>query len=187
MNQKNNALLPAEQNRRTRIKHYAPVASTHGDKVKIYRYGFDRISDEYRQRLTEEQAPLQRAIIRYEWASFILNHTAEYSGDRAAQRLHASLMLKNARMDVERLFAEANTTMQQARKRLHQAYKRHGFHLSEQGRFEAPNKGLTAATKREIEDLKYDLRVSTNRLNELKRICPERIYEQIIRMDELYK
>ena len=82
MNQKTEKLLAAEMSNRNRIISYAPVASTRGDKVKIYRYGFERISSEYRNQLEREQHPMRKAIIRYEWARFILNHLDEYSGNK---------------------------------------------------------------------------------------------------------
>ena len=64
--------------------YYALAASTTGDKVKIYKYAFERINNEYRHRIFTTSDPIDKAIIGYEWAEFILANLPHYSADRSS-------------------------------------------------------------------------------------------------------
>lgn len=178
MNQKITTSTP-ETTSRTRTVYYAPVASTRGEKVYIYRYGIDRISQEYRQRLIAEQHPLRRAVIRYEWAQFLHDHIGEYSGNRDALYRYARSLAHSAYMDAEQILSHAEHERITAQRKLSKLQRRLGFRRSEDGSLQMPSKGLTATSKREIAEAQQDVRSASCRLNDLRHICPEHIFTQM--------
>ncbi len=182
MNQKTNIELAAEMSPRTRIVSYAPVASTHGDKVKIYRYGFERIGTEYRQQLEAEQHSMRKAIIRYEWARFILNHLDEYSGNKEIFRRSANVLATTAFLEAKQLLSEAERNYRKAYDRVRRAERRAGIIRNADN--EGNTKGLTAAEKSELATLRYDLKLCRKRQNELSSICPDSIFERIRHLAE---
>ena len=179
MNQKSNKMLAAEISTRNRIVNYAPVASTRGERVHIYRYGIDRISEEYRQRLNAERHPLRRAVIRFEWALFLYAHIGEYSGNRDSLRRYAASLAHNAYMDAKQALLQAEQERIAAQRLLSKLQRRLGFRRSEDGTTKEPTNGLTATAKREIAEAQHDLRAATNRLSDLRHICPEHIFSQM--------
>ena len=179
MNQKNTTICTETTSSRTRITHYAPVASTRGERVHIYRYGIDRISEEYRQRLNAERHPLHRAVIRFEWAQFLYAHIGEYSGNRDSLRRYAASLAHNAYMDAKQALLQAEQEHFAAQRSLSKPQRRLGFRRSEDGTIKVPTNGLTATAKREIAEAQHDLRTATNRLNDLRHICPEHIFSQM--------
>ena len=176
MNQKNTTICTETTSSRTRITHYAPVASTRGERVHIYRYGIDRISEEYRQRLNAERHPLRRAVIRFEWAQFLYAHIGEYSGNRDSLRRYAASLAHNAYMDAKQALLQAEQERIAAQRSLSKLQRRLGFRRSEDGTIKGPTNGLTVTAKREIAEAQHDLRAATNRLNDLRHICPEHIF-----------
>ncbi len=182
MNQKSNKMLAAEISTRNRIVHYAPVASTRGDKVKIYRYGFDRISTEYQNLLESEQHPLRKAVIRYEWARFILAHLDEYAGDRELLKHSANALAATAYLDAKHILSESEDRLRKVRERLHRAEKRAGISRKEQT--SQTSKGLTAKQKQEIDDLRYDMKLCCKHQNEMLSICPDRMFMSIKKLAE---
>lgn len=182
MNQKSNKMLAAEISTRNRIVNYAPVASTRGDKVKIYRYGFDRISTEYHNLLESEQHPLRKAVIRYEWARFILTHLEEYAGDRELLKRSANALAVTAYLDAKHILTEAEERLRKVRERLHRAEKRAGINRKEQT--SQTSKGLTAQQKQEIDGLRYDLKLCCKHQNDMLAICPDRMFISIKRLAE---
>ncbi len=185
MNQKTEKLLAAEMSNRNRIISYAPVASTRGDKVKIYRYGFERISSEYRNQLEREQHPMRKAIIRYEWARFILNHLDEYSGNKDIFYRSSSVLASTAYLDVKHLRSVAERELRNAQERLRRAEKRTG--VEGKDKKQETTKDLTAEQKRTLSDLRYNLKLCRKRQNELLAICPDSTYERIRRLAESSK
>lgn len=182
MNQKTDKKLAAEMSPRTRIVSYAPVASTRGNRVKIYRYGFDRMSAEYRNMLECEQHPLRKAVIRYKWAGFILNHIEEYAGNKEIFRRSAGVLVATAYLEAKQILTEAEQSIHKAKERLHRARKRAGIKHSSQA--SETSRGLTAKQRQEIEALRYDLRLCRKRHDELLAICPDTIFERIREMAE---
>ena len=182
MNQKTNKMLAAEMSTRNRIINYAPVASTRGDKVKIYRYGFDRISAEYRNLLGNEEDPLRKSVIRYEWARFMLSHLDEYAGDRKALKRTARTLAETAYLDAKYIFMKAEEELRKTKERLYRAEKRAGINRKEMTSLSS--KGLTPQQRQEIDALRYDLKLHSKRLNELLAICPDRIFANIKKLAE---
>ncbi len=179
MNQKSTTVCTKTTSSRTRITHYAPVASTRGERVHIYRYGIDRISEEYRQRLNAERHPLHRAVIRFEWAQFLYAHIGEYAGNRESLCRYAASLAHNAYMDSKQILSLAEQERITAQRHLAKLQHRLGFRRSEDGTIKGPTNGLTATAKREIAEAQHDLRAATNRLNDLRHICPEHIFSQM--------
>ncbi len=179
MNQKNTTICTETSSSRTRITHYAPVASTRGERVHIYRYGIDRISEEYRQHLNAERHPLRRAVIRYEWAHFLLGHISEYAGNREAMRRYATSLAHNAHTDAEQILSHAEHERLTAQRHLSKLQCRLGFRRTEDGSIREPSNGLTTSAKRELAEAQHNLRTATNRLNDLRHICPEHIFSQM--------
>ena len=179
MNQKNTTFSAETTSSRPRTVHYAPVASTRGERVHIYRYGIDRISEEYRQRLNAEHHPLRRAVIRYEWAHFLLGHISEYAGNREAIRRYATSLAHNAYTDAEQILSHAEHERLTAQRHLAKLQRQLGFRRSEDGSQQMPSSGLTTSAKREIAEAQHNLRTATNRLSDLRHICPEHIFSQM--------
>lgn len=177
MNQKTEKMLAAEMSTRNRIVTYAPVASTRGNKVKIYRYGFERIGSEYRRQLETEQHPMRKAVIRYEWARFILNHIDEYSGDKELFRRSANLLITTAYLEAKQMRAEAERNIKKAQDSLRHFEKRLGITRKADG--EITSKGLSAAEKCELNELRHQLKLHRKHQNELLNICPDNIFERI--------
>jgi hypothetical protein len=182
MNQKTEKMLAAEMSNRNRIISYAPVASTRGDRVKIYRYGFEQIGSEYRNLLERELHPMRKAIIRYEWASFILNHIDEYSGNKDIFYRSASVLASTAYLDAKRLRAGAERELRNAQECLRRAEKRAG--VARKVKKQETTKGLTAEQQRELDDLRYNLKLCHRHQNELMTICTDSIFERIRKLAE---
>ncbi len=177
MNQKTEKMLAAEMSTRNRIVTYAPVASTRGNKVKIYRYGFERIGSEYRHQLKTEQHPMRKAVIRYEWARFILNHIDEYSGDKELFRRSANLLITTAYLEAKQMRAEAERNIKKAQDSLRRFEKHLGITRKADG--EITSKGLSTAEKCELNELRHQLKLHRKHQNELLNICPDNIFERI--------
>lgn len=184
MNQKSTTVCTKTTSSRTRITHYAPVASTRGERVHIYRYGIDRISEEYRQRLNAEHHPLHRAVIRFEWAQFLYAHIGEYAGNRESLRRYAASLAHNAYMDSKQILSLAEQERITAQRHLAKLQHRLGFRRSEDGAIKEPTNGLTASARRELAEARNDLRAATNRRNDLRHICPEHTFSQMYELAE---
>ena len=182
MNQKTEKLLATKASNRNRIINYAPVASTKGDKVKIYRYGFERIGSEYRNLLDNEQHPMRKALIRYEWAHFILNHIDEYSGNKEIFYRSASVLATTAYLDAKHLRDKVERELCNAQERLRRAERRAG--VVSKAKEQETTKGLTAEQKRELSDLSYNLKLCRRHQNELLAICSDTTFERIRRLAE---
>ncbi len=77
-------------------RYYAPAASTVGDKVKIYRYALDSIGRYYLELIESASSPLQKALLREEWARLIETQIDLYTGDKSRMRLMALGLARNA-------------------------------------------------------------------------------------------
>lgn len=97
------------RNANTIGRYYAPAASTVGDKVKIYRYALDSISRDYRELIDSESSPLQKALLREEWARLIETQIDLYTGDKSRMRLMA---LGLARIALETLEETRRETLE---------------------------------------------------------------------------
>ncbi len=112
---------------------YAPVASTRGDKVIIYRYGFEMQCINFAQELREENDTLKKSVIRYNFAKFILQHYEAYAGDRLEMLKGAATLIEGAMFGLEdtlfrakhgivytsQQLRKANTDRAELRQRLH--------------------------------------------------------------------
>ena len=76
--------------------YYAPVASTNGETVKIYRYGFEQQCALFAHDLLNEPDELKQCVIRYKFTKFIINHYASYAGNRLEYIRGAALMIAQA-------------------------------------------------------------------------------------------
>lgn len=178
MNQKTEKMLTAEMSTRTRIVSYAPVASTRGDKVKIYRYGFERIGSEYRHQLEAEQHPMRKAVIRYKWARFILNHLDEYSGDKALFRRSAELLATTAYLEAKQLRTEVERNIKDTLDNLRRQEKRLGIMRDTN----TTQNVISASEKSKLEHLRYNLKFYRKRQNELLAICSDNLFDNIRRL-----
>lgn len=97
------------RNANTVERYYAPAASTVGDKVKIYRYALDCISRDYLELIDSESSPLQKALLREEWARLIETQIELYTGDKSRMRLMA---LSLARVALETLEETRRETLE---------------------------------------------------------------------------
>lgn len=170
-------MLSAEMSTARKI-YYAPAASTCGDKVKIYRYAFDYTSQEYRRKIEAESHPLRKALLRHEWSQFIMRHINDYAGDRDSMARLAKTLATTALLDAEQIIRKAENNLKRACDTLRKAEKKYGLQKTATGE-DVCSKGLTATAKREIEALKYDVKIFHKRVDELRQICPAYRLEQI--------
>ena len=112
---------------------YAPAASTRGDKVVIYRYGFEMQCINFAQELRKEDDTLKKSVIRYNFAKFILQHYEAYAGDRLEMLKGAATLIEGAMFGLEdtlfrakhgvvytsKQLRKANTNRAELRQRLH--------------------------------------------------------------------
>lgn len=81
--------------------YYAPVASTEGETVKIYRYGFEQQCALFAHDILNEPDELKQCVIRYKFTKFIINHYASYAGNRLEYIRGAALMIAQAHYTLE--------------------------------------------------------------------------------------
>lgn len=75
---------------------YAPAASTEGEKVKIYRYGFEQQCRMFAHEILNEPNELKQCIMRYKFTKFIIHHYASYNGDICDLLRGAAMMIARA-------------------------------------------------------------------------------------------
>ena len=92
--------------------YYAPVASTKGDKVAIYRYGFELECSHIARQILGEHYPLRKAILRHQMVNFICEHLKDYSGNRSELLKEAATLAYNAFYAIENTIIIADARVQ---------------------------------------------------------------------------
>lgn len=124
MNRENFSAINVENPSSNHRVYYAPAASTSGDKVKIYKYAFERINNEYANHILGINDPVKQAVAKYKWAEFIFENLPHYSADRSDLFRGAQLMCINAFYAVQRERYNAKHDLQDAIQRLSELQKR---------------------------------------------------------------
>lgn len=124
MNRENFSEINVENPSSNHRVYYAPAASTSGDKVKIYRYAFERINNEYANHILNIADEVKQAVAKYKWAEFIFENLPHYSADRSELFRGAQLMCINAFYAVQRERYNAKHDLQDAIHQLSELRKR---------------------------------------------------------------
>ena len=95
--------------------YYAPAASTSGNGVKIYRYAFEKVCTDYKRQIDQSESPTKQAILRYQWAKFIMEHVGHYSGNRRFMKELARCLIKEAITTLRREFRRINMNIETAK------------------------------------------------------------------------
>lgn len=161
--------------------YYALAASTSGNKVKIYRHAFERMNQEFHQRMLNATNPVDRAVAKYEWGEFILEQLPNYSTDRSEMFKGAKALIINAfsSLSCERYNAE------QALKKAIKALEDFSRHAASASSVQGHNGDISS---RAIENRKAELKGDITRrrkqyTNVMKR-CPDHKFEHIKRRAE---
>lgn len=164
--------------------YYAPVASTSGDKVKIYRYAFERMNQEYRVNMLNTLNPTKRALAKYDWAEFILEQLPHYSADRSDLFNGAKAMIINAFYELQYERYNPKYELKEAIKELEDFNRR---------QTESERAGKTDKQKlspKAINSVRANLTHKINTLRrqyaETVRLCPDHRYEHIKRRAEYF-
>lgn len=179
--------------------YYAPAASTKGDKVAIYRYGFELECSHLAQQILSERNPLRKAILRHQMVNFIYEHLEDYSGDRCELLKGAATLAYNAFYAIEETIIIADARVQYNQKcirEVEQEYKIRAQWLTAKREHPA---GVVYSTitnnisAKEKEGL-HKLSLLLNKAREFKRqldgyykICPPNIAQDIIRMAKKFE
>ena len=139
--------------------YYAPAASTRGDKVIIYRYGFELQCALFAQELLQEQNQLKKCIIRYKFAKFILQHYQAYSGDRLEMIKGAATLIEGAMYGLENTLLRA----------------KHGIKYHSR---------LLQKAQANAKETRLQLRKYQRLYNRYRQICSDDIAEDIVRLYE---
>lgn len=183
--------------------YYAPVASTRGDKVKIFRFGFNEEYNLFIKELGNEHNPLRQALLRYKMAKFIIDHIAEYSGDREVILQEGSMLAFKALQAIEDNIFHLSREVGNISKRLCELQSKQTASPVKTPKQSEREKGLictcstidnknnnstiSAAEKREIATLCDSLRLLHRRLNSNKQICPHNIIQEVINLTHIFE
>lgn len=179
--------------------YYAPVASTKGEKVVIYRYGFELELSHLARQILEERNPLRKAMLRHQMVSFICEHLEDYNGDRSELLKEASILAHNARYTIEETIIIAEARVHYNRKcisEIERAYKVRAQWLTTKkhptGVVYSTATTPSNISAKEKEGLRK-LSLLLNKSRELKRqlesyykSCPPNIAQDIIRKAKMF-
>lgn len=163
--------------------YYARAASTSGDEVKIYRYAFERMNQEYRIRMLSLTNPIEQAIAKYEWGEFIIEQLPNYSDDRSDLFNGAKLLIIRAYSIISEERYNAKHALRKAVKALEEFDKKASS--------AEPASAVTSARPRKtIEtrraELKGDIARCRKLYAEVVRRCPDHKFEHIKRRAEYF-
>ncbi len=164
--------------------YYAPAASTSGDKVKIYRYAFERMNQEYRINMLNTLNPTKRALAKYEWAEFILEHIPHYSADRSDFFNGAKTMIINAFYELQHERYNPKYELSKAIKELEDFNR----HQTENACTKNPDRPRLSpkAIKSIQANLTHKINTLRRQYAEAVRLCPDRKYEHIKQRAEYF-
>ena len=115
MKKRNEKLVTTLVNESGENTYYAPAASTFGKRVRIYRYAFEKVLIDYKRQVEETESPFKKALIRHQWANFIIEHLEEYSGDRRFMKELAKGLMKEALTTIRQEFRRVNANIETAK------------------------------------------------------------------------
>lgn len=159
--------------------YYAPAASTSGDKVKIYRRVFESMNAEYRISLLNTTNPIKRALIKYEWAEFILEQLPNYSDCRSNLYNGAKVMIINAFNTIEGERYSAKKSLNEAVKALND-FTCHIASLS------VASGDIRRAIEVRKTELKDEISRRRKHYGNITALCPDQKFEQIKRRAEYF-
>ena len=180
--------------------YYARVASTEGEKVKIYRYALMQECAIFERKIAEEKHPVKKAVLRHQLAQFIMNHSPEFSGDKTQLLTYAARCNFEARYVVENVVITAENMVKYTRRairQIEQEYKtqisprntqqpkRNGVIYSTDSKQHRENR-LPADVKRRLDDLRAKHKHYSALHNQYQQICPRHICDQIIELAEIF-
>ncbi len=184
--------------------YYARVASTEGDKVKIFRYGFDLEYRAMARKILKERNPLRKAVLRHEMVSFILQHIDEYNGDKKQLMKDAATLAWGALFDVEGTIFATENEIRINTLEMREIEDRHGIKLEQYPHRRTLPHGVVFSTANPrpkhptsasvYGDVQHKLHLLLRRsrqldrqLREYRQICPRHIEEEIVRNARMFE
>lgn len=181
--------------------YYAPVASTKGDKVTIYRFGFEQECGILAREILAERNPLRKAMLRHQMVCFIHEHIGNYSGDRTELLRGAATLARNAFHTIEETIISTERKLRYIKRCMQDIEQEYDVKAQNIARKPKPQNGVIYSTSTLPEygtsQQKAGLRklaILREKAQELKRqmdayhkICPPDIVQQIIHNVEMYE
>lgn len=165
MNREKFSEIETKNNNSGHTTYYALAASTTKDKVKIYKYAFERINNEYANQICNTADTVKRAVAKYRWAEFIFENLPHYSADRSDLFRGAQLMCINAFYEVQQERYEAKHELQDA---MHQ--------LSELRKRRASSEGHSA---NHLSQAIHRVKSCRRRFNSVMESCSDELFDKI--------
>lgn len=181
--------------------YYAPVASTKGEKVVIYRYGFELECSHLARQILGECNPLRKAVLRHQMVNFISEHLADYSGDRSELLKGAATLARNAFYAIEETIILTDARIhynQKCIREIEQEYKIKAQWITAKKELPdgvvystAANRSTTSTKEREglrkLSLLLNKAKEFKRQLEEYHKICPPGITQEIIHSAKMFE
>lgn len=181
--------------------YYAPVASTKGDKVTIYRFGFEQECSILAREILAEHNPLRKAMLRHQMVCFIREHIGDYSGDRAELLRGAATLAHNAFYTIEETILITETRIRYTKMRMRDIEQEYNIKAQNITRKPKPQNGVIYTTStiaeygtaqqkaglRKLSLLQEKVRELKRQLDAYHRICPPSIAQAIIKDAEMFE
>lgn len=182
--------------------YYAPVASTRGDRVEIYRFAFEEQCTAFSRAILNEQNSLQKSVIRYQFVKFIHEHYLEYSGDRQELLRGAAVMISLASDTIFFTITSARASLNYYTKKLRKLQEEYASVMPRiKAATELRRKGVVYSTsagnnlqreesrrvKSQIDDTREMIRKYQSLLSRYLSICPDHIAEDIARLNSEFE
>lgn len=168
MNRNNFSDNKVELSTRNHSVYYAPAASTSGDKVKIFRFAFECINSEYAHQILNTNDTVEKAVMKYKFSEFILEQLPNYSDDRSYLYREAQLLTINSFYAIDRERYIAISNIKEAKKALNE--------------FDHQWRIPTTKSKHQRTRILRALKNSRKRLDEIKSICSDDLFDKIQRL-----
>lgn len=175
--------------------YYAPVASTEGEKVKLYRYGFEQQCALFTHDILNEPDELKQCVIRYEFTKFIIHHYASYNGDRLEMLRGAALMISRAHDTLDDTLFRAkigivytSNLLQKLKTKykaaLPQINAKQSHATNSTSTLNSHQQANLKEAQRAINEAKQQLRKYHRLYSRYNQICSETIAQEIVELDK---
>ena len=170
--------------------YYAPVASTNGETVKIYRYGFEQQCALFAHDLLNEPDELKQCVIRYKFTKFIINHYASYAGNRLEYIRGAALMIAQAHYTLDNTLFRAKHGQIYYTNLLNKLKQKHKAVLPQIEKQQNNTTCSISVNNNQIVEAKKELRNAHRSFSKYQRlynrysqVCSEHIADEIVDLD----
>lgn len=193
MNCKIKTSVPAEPSNEPVF--YAPVASTEGEKVKLYRYGFEQQCAIFTHDILNEPDELKQCVIRFKFTKFIIHHYASYNGDRLEMLRGAALMISRAHDTLDDTLFRAkmgivytSNLLQKLKTKykvaLPQINAKQSHATNSTSTLNSHQQANLKEAQRAINETKQQLRKYHRLYSRYNQICSEAIAQEIVELDK---